>query len=261
MKGYIIITILLSCFITDFVSADITPEYAQVIEDLSIMSAIIDKALSKAFPGEYKEKQFFLIDGIKKCQGFYLKDYGVLFIAEIGFPVSALSSDKEEKRVKSDDLWEITKRELSGLPMEIDKGQSYDQGKVDRLKDELLKVISDYSGNIRHLGPNSTITIIMIGKTGITPPANLSFLPISEAHTQPMQIERKQPPEPVNKPIIIEGVPAEAIERYRTVSLGIRQKPFQTIMIINVKKRDVIDFKDGKIKYEDFSKNAEIIQY
>ena len=145
--------------------------YTQVAEDTDIMATIIDKTMKKIFNDEYRESGFFDAG----CQGIFLKGYGVLFTMNVGFPVVKLPEDSPVKETKPDNLWDQTKRELKegsfaytyGSPAPdyiIDTNPtSYDQKKVEQLKDELLRLIGEYSNNIRNLQPNDNVSIIIRG--------------------------------------------------------------------------------------------------
>jgi hypothetical protein len=145
--------------------------YTQVAEDTDIMATIIDKTMEKIFPGEYRESGFFDAG----CQGIFLKGYGVLFMMDVGFTVVKPTEDKPVKETKPDNLWDQTKRELKegsfaytyGSPTSDDRigtnPTSYDQKKVEQLKDELLRLIGDYSNNIRNLQSDDNITIVIKG--------------------------------------------------------------------------------------------------
>jgi hypothetical protein len=182
---------LLFCLIvfSGIALAQVNTEYAQIAEDTDIMATIIDKTMEKAFPGEYKESGFF----DSGCQGIFLKGYGALFMMDIGFSVVKPPEDKPAKETKADNLWDQTKRELKerslaytytpapdhkidtnptsspyihwNLPdwVVIDDPQTYDQTKVERLKNQLLRLIEDYSINIRNLQSDDNITIVIKG--------------------------------------------------------------------------------------------------
>lgn len=172
MKVLTQMAILLFCLaiFTGIALAQVNTEYSQVAEDTNVMSVIIDKTMEKAFPGEYKESGFF----DSGCQGVFLKNYGALFMMDVGFPVVKPPEDKPVKETKPDNLWDQTKRELKegsfaytyGSPVSDDiigTTTFYNQTKVEQLKDELLRLIGDYSNNIRNLQSDDNITIVIKG--------------------------------------------------------------------------------------------------
>ena len=164
------------------VSAQVATEYAgegevdykQVAEDIEVMAKIIDKTLEKSFPDEYKSyggllSPFRAPGGERGCQGFYLNNYGAIFMTNISLPLAELEVSEEEPT--PDDLWTQTKYELKGVKgggkgfsiFGKGEGTEYDPEKVEQLKEELLKLIGTYAANIRHLGAQENIVIAVRG--------------------------------------------------------------------------------------------------
>jgi len=372
MKALIQVSILLFCFamFSGIALAQVNTEYAQVAEDTDIMATIIDKTMKKVFNDEYRESGFFDAG----CQGIFLKGYGVLFMMKVGFPVVKLPEENPVKENKQEDLWDQTKRELKEGPSKpfaygsnssdnmIGGGgapASYDQTKVDQLKNELLRLIGDYSNNIRSLQPDNNVSIIIKGggkfnfsyeypRFSVTVPSvgvvttpavpaqpNVSVITkassgISSTNAMPasppqpsvatgtkVTVPSAVPPLPPQSSIDIPpvesidippvevsdnvseatstSVPEQRVEetvqeaqRAKMKAYDLQQKanelqkrtyeiqskigdlvlPNQmltggakTTMIIVVKKRNVMDFKEGRINFDEFAKRAEIIQY
>lgn len=150
--------------------------YGELMEDISVMARIIDKTLVGKFPGEYGSEKIGFFGGSSGCDGIYLKDYGVVFITDISFPVSAQKVE-EKKEVKPDDLWQQTKEEIEKGASAPTAGtkvvygnqmlpqQTYDPVKVETLKQELVSLILTYGQNIRNLSPQDSIVIVIKGST------------------------------------------------------------------------------------------------
>jgi len=332
-------------------------EYTQTVEDTDVMAAVIDKTMEKAFSGEYREIGGFFDTG---CQGVFLKNYGVLFMMNVGFSVTKPPEEKQTQEAKPNDLWEQTRREITeqgrltgseygsttgseyGSTWNVKIADSYDQAKVERLKNELLKLIGDYANNIRNLAPDDSITIVIRGrknsdslaiykilnapKTGVNigttptvPEITTSFTMPSEP-TQPIAVTGSVsvsvaapsavPPSPPqlgietpsvegadNAPEAVSsllseqratGLAVQEAQRANMKAYDLQQKanelqkrtyeiqskigdfvyPNQmfsrgakTTMIISVKKRNVMEFKEGRINFDEFAKRAEITQY
>jgi hypothetical protein len=161
MKVFIQILALLFCLtmFSGIALAQTNTNFTQTVEDTDVMAAVIDKTMEKAFSGEYREIGGFFDTG---CQWVFLKNYGVLFMMNVGFSVTKPPEEKQTQETKPDDLWEQTRREIMeqgrtigseyGSTRNIKIVDSYDQTKVERLKNELLKLIGDYANNIRNLG-------------------------------------------------------------------------------------------------------------
>jgi len=151
-------------------------EYTQTVEDTDVMAAVIDKTMENTFSGEYRELGGFFDTG---CQGVFLKNYGVLFMMNISFSVTKPPEEKQTQETKPDDLWEQTRREITeqgrftgsrynssgyGSTWAVKPPDSYDPAKVERLKNVLLKQIGDYGNNIRNLGTDDYLTIVIRGR-------------------------------------------------------------------------------------------------
>ncbi len=151
--------------------AETAVDYIQVAEDIEIMAKIIDKSLGAKFSNEYKTASMFRES--RGCQGIYLKGYGAVFMTNIGFPVS--ERDAPEPKAVSDDLWQRTRDELKGVRVinsygisfyDKNTGGSYDAGKVQKLKKELLQLVGTYAANIRHLGSQENVVVAVRGWSG-----------------------------------------------------------------------------------------------
>ncbi len=157
-----------------------TPDMLKLAEDLEIMSRIIDKALSGSFPDHYKvARTFTSIGSHQGCQGIYLKGYGAVFMTSIGFPVSERKT--AEGKAAPDDLWQQTRYEISGAPgamhvIGLSDSAKYEPGKVEQLKEELLKLIGTYAHNIRQLGANENIVVAVRGAAGYAHNVSLSAI-------------------------------------------------------------------------------------
>jgi hypothetical protein len=326
-------------------------EYAQTVEDTDVMAAVIDKTMEKAFSGEYREIGGFFDTG---CQGVFLKNYGVLFMMNVGFSVTKPPEEKKAQEAKPNDLWDQTRREITeqtrfngseyGSTWTVEPSDSYDQAKVERLKNELLKQIGDYANNIRNLGTDDNITIVIKGrknpdslsiygifnapKTGVNigtstpavPEIATSIATTPSEPTQPIAVTGSVsvsvaapsavPPSPpqlgietpsvegannapeATLPSLSEqratGIAVQEAQRANMKAYDLQQKanelqkrtyeiqskigdfvyPNQmfprgakTTMIISVKKRNVMEFKEGRINFDEFAKRAEITQY
>ncbi|MCZ6677314.1 MAG: hypothetical protein O7E52_08695 [Candidatus Poribacteria bacterium] len=141
--------------------------YAEMAEDIQVMCRIVDKTMQEAFEKDYIRSGFFSRRG---CQGFYLKNYGVVFLLDLQFPV-AEKEMKVVKKKKEADLWERYQREVRRQPRPeelkwvVDKNEAYDSDRVDRLKARLAYLVGEYGARISQLGSDDMISIVVSGRT------------------------------------------------------------------------------------------------
>ena len=157
---------------------DMAPERAQMlVEDLGIMSRVLDKALLGAF-GEERvpraEGGLFspLFDGGQK-QTLYLQGYGAVFVLSVRFPLVGPREAREpEPEPEPESLWEQTRREMRGVPSDPRRraGEGppprvvaeFDPERVERLVRVLVRALRE-AGHVRALEPDEAISIVVIG--------------------------------------------------------------------------------------------------
>ena len=168
MKVYttLIATLLVIALMTPTVSTqtDRKIDYTQMVEDIEIMCRIIDRNMKELFPKEYHHTGPFKRQG---CQGFYLKNYGVIFTLEVQFPVTQKEIPVAPKKKQKADLWQELEREVRHLPHPVDappvrtQNEKYDSKKIDKLKERLTYIIGEYSQRIDQLDTNEKISIVV----------------------------------------------------------------------------------------------------
>ena len=168
MKVYttLIATLLVIALMTPTVSTqtDRKIDYTQMVEDIEIMCRIIDRNMKELFPKEYHRTGPFKRQG---CQGFYLKNYGVIFTLEVQFPVTQKEIPVAPKKKQKADLWQELEREVRHLPHPVDappvrtQNEKYDSKKIDKLKERLTYIIGEYSQRIDQLDTNEKISIVV----------------------------------------------------------------------------------------------------
>jgi hypothetical protein len=270
MRRYTKPTILILC-LTALVAAaatDTNIDYMQVAEDIDIMARIIEKTLEGKFPDEYRASSLLF----RGCQGIYLKGYGVVFMTSISFPVAEQAKAPQEK-APPDDLWQQTKYELKGLQVPgityADIGGNYDSQKVAQLKEELVRLIGTYAPNIRQLSSQENIVIAVRGKPGLRVQSSYSSYggysasynggaySISEGRL-PLKIE----PRRISVPTVKNVGPTEAVSTpTTTANISDGGAGGDTTLIVKVNKESIMAYKDGRLDFAGFMKQAEITQY
>jgi hypothetical protein len=139
-------------------------DYTQMVEDIEIMCRIIDRNMKELFPKEYHRTGIL---GWRGCQGFYLKNYGVIFTLEVQFPVTQKEIAVAPKKKQNADLWQELEREVRHLPHQEEthpvqrQSKEYNAEKVKTLKERLVYLIGEYSQRIDQLDSDEKISIVV----------------------------------------------------------------------------------------------------
>lgn len=149
-------------------------DLATIMEDMSVMSRILDKKLDLSpagflgggggLRGGYYGQWFFSQDSCA-TKGIYLDGYGALFLMKMDFRLSppAETQEKEEIEDDIDPVWEQTKQEIYA-PKDAkwrrrksdSSAEKYDAEKVEELKRNLIKTLK-HAANIRNLKPDQWV--------------------------------------------------------------------------------------------------------
>ena len=169
MKVYttLIATLLVIGLMTPTVSTqtDRKIDYVQMVEDIEIMCRIIDKNMKELFPKEYRYHTG--LSGRQGCQGFYLKNYGVIFTLEVQFPVTQKEIAVAPKKKQNADLWQELEREVRHLPHQEEthpvqrQSKEYNAEQVKTLKERIVYLIGEYSQRIDQLDSDEKISIVV----------------------------------------------------------------------------------------------------
>jgi hypothetical protein len=145
-----------------------------MVEDIEIMCRIIDKNMKDVFKSEY----YYRTGSFRRqgCQGFYLKNYGVIFTLEVQFPVTQKEIAVAPKKKQKADLWQELEREVRHQPHQVDappvrpQSKKYNSEKVDTLKGRLTYIIGEYSQRIDQLDANEKISIVVNSRSELYDP-------------------------------------------------------------------------------------------
>lgn len=161
---------------------DLDPEsQSQLEEDLHVMSRIVEKAAQSEPTRGPRAMGIDLVfgPGESPVRTLYLDGYGVLFMVKVGFPLLPLPvqapEEAEDPQIDVTNTWEQTRQELYGDPRPPEpmlpmgwfgdpsaETLTYDAGKVDRLRQNLIEAIRNAS-NIRQLTADASVTICVQG--------------------------------------------------------------------------------------------------
>lgn len=245
-------------------SSDTDPSVqANMEEDLTVMSRILDKAAQKSDedrPPRAMGIDVFFAPGSGSMRSLYLEGYGALFLLNANFPLMAPAekAEKEKEKSEEDSDWHRAKRELYGPREGWDEetghvfkyglagggpGQPYDQEKVADLKRDLLDALKN-AANIRNLKADESITVCVFGA--------------SSGRPEKTKATAKRP----TRTRVAVGEDGDSNEIAVWSGDDRHQGPGRgSVMTIRVKKSDVDAFAKGKLDPDDFAKKASVTTY
>jgi len=228
---------------------------ADTEEDLAVMSHLLDKA-AIARDDKSAHAMGITVHGSLRSgsvpRSLYLEGYGALFFLNVNFPlVAPAKPDDSQTKEESNTEWESARRELfqpSSYSSEFSKfytfdtdgayafssGQpeEYDADKVNDLKNNLIAALKN-AVNIRKLGNEETVTVIVTGR------ANETKTAARKTGTT--------------------GARTATTWTTTTRQGGSEAKP--TRLIIRAKKSDLEAFQKQKTSLDDFRKQVTVMSY
>jgi hypothetical protein len=216
-----------------------TKRLVTIMEDLTVMSRILDKKLGRSQNDPLFGTLSALSDARGGTQCIYLDGYGALFIIKVDFPLtpSVRAQDEEETEEPTDRVWEETRQEILAGPgvirrrkirVQPDKEHRYDAEKVEELKRNLIKSLR-HAANIRNLEAGEWVIFTVMGEGSLPGEAG----GCGRCH-QPCEGE------------------SEAARK---------GCPLATVMTIRVDKSDVDAFAAGELDLDEFRETVQIYTY
>jgi len=243
------------------------PKDEGIEEDLQVMHRILEKAIGRHSEGNAHGQamgiQLFALGGSRGPRSFYIEGYGPIFLLDTPMPLLQPAEKMDKVKTKeSDSTWEETKEELHNDDQPFRKSskrrfneeprEPYDAGKVEELKDAILKALPNAS-NIR--GFDDARMVVVVSNRGRN----------------------------ASKVSVISGPGAGASAGAGGASYGKGGNSFARVdvvranpgkvrgadtpeksegkMSIAVKKSDIEEFAKKKIEFEEFKKRATITIY
>jgi hypothetical protein len=147
-------------------------ELVTIVEDMTVMSRIIDKQLGQEQPRHVWFTEDFMGGSSRIAETMYLQDYGALFLKKVDFPLSPgptvpEEEQKTEKEEAVDPVWNQIKQEIYEPQEERRRRtereeEKYDAEKVENLKTNLIKALK-HAANIRELKPDDSVILTVTG--------------------------------------------------------------------------------------------------
>ncbi|MHC4154887.1 MAG: hypothetical protein ACYST6_08205 [Planctomycetota bacterium] len=229
-----------------------TKNLVTIMEDLSVMSRILDKKLGRSQHYSVLGNLSVFSDARAGTQCIYLDGYGALFIIKVDFPLapSVDTQEEEETEEPTDRLWEETRQEIFVGPGTIrqrrihvqqDTEHRYDAEKVEELKRNLIKSLR-HAANIRTLEPEHWLIVTVIG-SGET---NIDGI-LTDSKTGTVTVIKK------------DGKIVETT--YEGALPGNLGSSSPTVMTIRAQKSDVDALAEGLMDLNAFRENVQIYTY
>jgi len=183
------------------------PQARDMDADLNVMRVILERTLDE-FSGQRPLSAMgiplTLSQRFGRHEAVFLDDYGVLFRLYVTFPLSPGAGVKggPDARARGS-VWEQARRELLNQPGgpggEVMEEMIYDDGRVTRLKEVLIAALK-HAANIRHLKPESRVTLSVTSVLGrrvpgaVEQPPRPPHPPGNEPPGAPGNDESQRPP-------------------------------------------------------------------
>ncbi|MHC4719593.1 MAG: hypothetical protein ACYSYT_03855 [Planctomycetota bacterium] len=237
-----------------------TADLAAIMEDMGVMSRILDKKLGHRHGGAGHFFGGFDFGGSfpfswagHETKSVYLDGYGALFLLRVGFPLLPPPEvEAEEAAEPTDPVWEQTRQEIyeptdaksKSWYVSAEERERYDAEKVEGLKSGLVKTLK-HAANIRNLEPKEWVILTVIGgESG-------SGGGISSAASIMVRDEGRE--------IAISGpgmppIPSDAL----LTDVGYSGP---TVLTIRAKASDIEAFSAGKLDFDQFGQRVQIFTY
>jgi hypothetical protein len=161
------------------------PAIAQIVEDMAVMSRLLDKALGREAAIsqsrlnllgwaqlEYQALGPSLAGLADQTLGIFLEGYGALFVTSVDYPLAPPDTKNAEKKKVEESAWEKARRELYGPAPQLEYAlrsrgvrKEYDAKKVEQLERTLLETLPQ-AANIRCLKPEDSVSIAVFEAGG-----------------------------------------------------------------------------------------------
>jgi len=239
-----------------------TKGLAAIMEDMNVMSRILDKALQQIrqlpragygsgmygggdvmYGGDFS---FAFNPFGGGTEGIFLDGYGALFLMKVDFPLSPPPEETQEEKVEeesTDDIWKQAKQEIYEpqkiIPRRKREPAKYDAEKVEALKRTLTESLK-HASNIRNLKSDNWV-IFTINGGG----QRSNIIGVSTGHAQ----------------VIVKDNESKVMSIGALPSTGIAEPLPATVLTIRAKKSDIDSFAGGKLDFDQFRQKVQTFIY
>jgi hypothetical protein len=218
-----------------------------IVEDMTVMSRIIDNQLGKEGTRRFMFSGDFLWQRSLMTETMYLQGYGALFLKKVDFPLSPGPTMQEEEEKETteegvDPVWEQMKQEIYEPQEERRRRpdreeEKYDAEKVENLKTNLIKALK-HATNIRSLKPAESVILTV---TGSSESSNITRVAI-----------------PGTGQVFVQKKDTKAVSIVAPTLPGRLEPSSPTMLIIRAKKSDIDAFAKGDLDLDKFQHRVQI---
>jgi hypothetical protein len=264
-------------------------EFAETIEDMHVMSHILDEQFKEArrIQGMFTDFGAFFGRDSRNTEATYLQGYGVLFLMEVNFafspPPKPQAQEPEETTEAVDSTWQKARRQVlspgtsPGMDEE-DSANDYDSQMVEELKKELVQALK-HASNIRNVKPDEWIILTVIGGQRQFGAGFGGVLPMGGSMSRSQSSTRggasaggmggysSSSGYTTSSYGGAGGIMYGGMEGYTGGMYGEMAPPNKTafssstVLTIRAKKSDVDDFAKGALDFDQFQKKVTILMY
>ena len=235
-------------------TAQIQPQdMVTLMEDITVMYRIFDKKLAQSnlrransFIGMALPGPISMSMGSDSFEAMYVQGYGVLFMTNVDFPLSALPEKEEKKEIKEeegDPVWKQMRQQIFSPQQAAEHTpdrpeEKYDPEKVENLKATLIKSLV-HAANIRGLKPDESVVITV---TGSADSSNVGRIILSK-----------------DNKVIVTQKDGNLVQMLGSTDASGISAP--TVLTIRAKKSDIDAFAQEKIDFNQFKLKVKIISH
>jgi hypothetical protein len=221
-------------------------DLATIVEDMTVMSRIIDSQL-----GKEESRHVWFTGGMfgqsSMAETMYLQGYGALFLKKVDFPLSPGPTMQEEEEKETteegvDPVWEQTKKNIFEPQEERRRRperdeEKYDAEKVENLKTNVIKALK-HAANIRNLKSDESVIVTVTGSGDSSVITNIAIPGTGQAIVQQKGVSSVNVVTP-------------------TLPIG-SEFSSSTVLIIRAKKSDIDSFAKGDLDLDKFRQRVQI---
>lgn len=148
--------------------------FAETREDMQIMLHILREKLSepRTILGVLYDFGDFFGPGGRQVEALYLQGYGAVFVMEANFPLTPAaqtdSAEEPETAQPVDPVWQRARQRLYAPPTDPYGGRRLpaqaDRASFEQFTEDMVRTLR-HAGNIRHLGPDESVILTIVGQT------------------------------------------------------------------------------------------------